>query len=103
MILYSLMDAPEERRLPLPEAAMAPTSSLDADRLNIGLRHYHLPVLAEVGYVRWEQDPFCVQRGPYFQEVETMMELIHESIGRFPTSLIDGCEIYEDMYESAQR
>lgn len=101
MILYSLMRAPEERRLPLPDAAMAPQTGLAPEKLRIHLRHNHLPVLADAGYVRWEREPFCVQRGPYFEEVETIFDLIHESIDQFPISLVEGCEIYEELYQNA--
>lgn len=101
MIVYSLLDAPQERRIPLPDAALMPESSWDRERASIRLQHDHLPQLAEAGYVRWERDPFCVQRGPRFEEVEVMFELIHDSIDRFPKSLITGCEIYEELYSDA--
>ena len=103
MIIYSLKDAPEERRMPLPEAAMTPESSWDQERTTLRLMHDHLPKLADAGYVRWERDPFCVQRGPHFEEVEVMFDLIHDSIGQFPNSLITGCEIYEELYHNARR
>ena len=103
MIIYSLKDVPQERRIPLPEAAMTPESSWDAERTSIRLKHNHLPQLAEAGYVRWERDPFCVQRGPHFEEVEVLFGLIHESIDQFPESLITGCDIYEELYEDARQ
>ncbi|WP_340097695.1 DUF7344 domain-containing protein [Salinibaculum salinum] len=103
MVLYSLMDAPKERRMPLPEAAMPPESSWDPEQIRIHLKHNHLPQLADAGYVRWECDPFCVQRGPHFEEVAVIFNLIHDSIDQFPRSLITGCEIYEEMYTDARR
>ncbi|APX00078.1 hypothetical protein CHINAEXTREME_12030 [Halobiforma lacisalsi AJ5] len=103
MILYSLKDAPKERRLPLPEAAKAPDSSWDSERAAMRLEHSHLPKLAAAGYVRWERDPFCVQRGRHFEEVEAMFNLIDESIDRFPKSLITGCDIYEELYHDVRQ
>lgn len=103
MIIYSLKNVPQERRIPLPEAALTPESSWDAERLNIRLQHNHLPQLAEAGYVRWERDPFCVQRGPHFEEVGKLFDLIHESIDQFPESLITGCEVYEELYQDARQ
>lgn len=102
MVLYSLLGVPEERRLPLPEAAMAPQTTLDADELSIQLQHNHLPTLSDAGYVRWEREPFCVQCGPNFEEVEAVFDLILASIDEFPRSLIDGCEIYEERYREAR-
>jgi hypothetical protein len=98
MIIYSLMEVPKERRIPLPDAAMTPESSWDSEKTGIRLEHNHLPRLADAGYVRWERDPFCVQRGPRFEEAEALFEIIHGSIDRFPESLITGCEIYEELY-----
>jgi len=98
MIIYSLMGVPRERRIPLPDAAMAPDSSWDPETASLRLQHSHLPKLADAGYVRWERDPFCVQRGPQFAEAETLFEVIHDSIDQFPESLITGCEIYEELY-----
>lgn len=102
MILYSLKDAPAERRIPLPAAAMTPESSWDPERATLRLKHNHLPKLTDAGYVRWESDPFSVQQGPHFEEVEVMFDLIHDSINRFPESLITGCEIYEELYHDAR-
>lgn len=101
MIIYSLMHVPTERRIPLPEAAMPPGSSWDRQLTSIRLQHHHLPKLADAGYVRWERDPFYVQRGPHFAEVESLFGLIHDSIDRFPESLIIGCEVYEELYQNA--
>ncbi|MCU4753033.1 hypothetical protein OB919_13790 [Halobacteria archaeon AArc-curdl1] len=101
MIIYSLRNAPEERRISLPEAAMTPESSWDPETMTTQLQHNHLPQLANAGYIRWERDPFCVQRGPHFAEVEVLFNLIHASIDQFPESLINGCEVYEEMYHDA--
>lgn len=101
MIIYSLIEAPQDRRLPLPDAAMAPGTTTTPEKMSIRLRHAHLPQLADAGYIRWERNPLRVQRGPDFAEVASVFELIHESIDQFPRSLIDGCEIYEELYQNA--
>ena len=98
MVIYSLLEVPQERRVPLPEAAMAPESSWDYEEMRIRLEHNHLTQLADAGYVEWDRDPFCVQRGPRFEEVEAVFDVIHDSIDTFPESLISGCEIYEEMH-----
>ena len=102
MIIYSLKDVPNERRIPLPEAAMTPESLWDPEKATLRLIHNHLPKLADAGYVRWERDPFCVQRGLHFEEVEVMFNLIHDSIDQFPKSQITGCEIYEELYHDVK-
>lgn len=83
----SLMDLPEERRLPLPEAALTPTVAVDPEQFVIELQHHHLPTLAAAGYIRWEQDPFCVQRGPHFEEPATVLRILLASADQFPRTM----------------
>lgn len=100
MVIYSLLDVTQERRLPLPEAAQSPNISISPRELKIQLEHHHLPKLADAGYIRWERDPFCVQRGPQYEEVEIVFKQIIDSLDQLPETLICGCEIFEDLYEA---
>lgn len=96
-IINSLLDEPPERRLPLPEAAASPNQSMDSETLAIQLRHRHLPKLADAGYIRWENEPFCVQRGPHFAEPAFIIEGVFKSMDEIPESLIDNCKIIQEM------
>lgn len=96
-IIKSLIDVPQERRLPLPEAAESPNQSMDSETLEIELRHHHLPKLAEGGYVRWEGEPFCVQRGPNFAEPAFIVENVLESVDEIPQPLVNNCKIIQGM------
>ena len=100
MIISSLLDVPEERRLPLPAAAESPNQPTDAETLCVQLRHHHLPLLAEAGYVRWEREPFVVQRGPRFEEPAVFIELVTDSIDELPTPLIDNCKIFQNRVKN---
>lgn len=97
MVLISLLEAPGRRRLPLPAAADSPNLSTDEQRLELRLRHNHLPRLAEAGYVRWESDPFVVRRGPNFDEVEPALQMFLNAVDDFPRTLIDGCHVLEEL------
>jgi len=97
MIIASLLDEPQGRRLPLPEAAESPNKPQDDETLRIELCHNHLPLLAEAGYVRWEQDPFVVQRGPRFEEPESIIEVLTDSLDALPPSLINNCKIFREQ------
>lgn len=96
-ITVSLLDVSEERRLLLPEAALPSTSSVNSERFATELKHHHLPTLASAGYVRWEQDPFCVQRGPHFEVPAAVMQALIASADPLPGSLTQGgiVETYE--------
>lgn len=98
-ILRSLTHVPKDRRLPLPDAASSPNQSMDAETLNIELRHHHLPKLADAGYVRWESEPFCVQRGPRFEEPAFVVNTLLDSIDEIPRTLVDNCVVLSEMTE----
>ncbi|KPN29394.1 hypothetical protein SY89_00107 [Halolamina pelagica] len=97
MIISSLLDEPRGRRLPLPDAAESPNQPMDVETLSTLLRHHHLPMLARAGYVRWDDDPFVVQRGPRFEEPAFIIELVTDSIDDLPTPLINNCKIFKDQ------
>ncbi|WP_343124135.1 hypothetical protein [Natrialba sp. SSL1] len=88
-LISSLLDAPADQRLPLPSAAVSSPQAEagDHDRIAIELRHQHLPALASVEYIRWERDPFCVRRGPRFDEPAAVIRVLQESAGQFPDTL----------------
>lgn len=94
-ILVALSRVPAERRIPLPDAAVSPDSSINPETLSIQLRHNHLPKLSNAGYVQWGVEPFYVQRGPNFDEVETIISVLIDSVEQFPEKLIDGCYVLE--------
>ncbi|NHN40270.1 hypothetical protein G9C85_01290 [Halorubellus sp. JP-L1] len=96
-IIRSLLDEPHERRLALPEAAESPNQSMGTERFTLQLRHHHLPKLADAGYIRWESDPFCVQRGPHFEEPAFFIESVLEAKDEIPSSLITNCKILQQM------
>ncbi|WP_435181475.1 DUF7344 domain-containing protein [Halorussus sp. AFM4] len=98
-IIKSLLDVPQERRLPLPEAAESPNQSMDSETLVIELRHHHLPKLAEGGYVRWDRENCCVQRGPNFAEPAFIIENVLESADEIPESLVANCKIIQEMVD----
>ncbi|QCJ46816.1 hypothetical protein [Haloprofundus sp. MHR1] len=99
-IIKSLLDVPQERRLRLPEAAESPNQSIDSETFVIELRHHHLPKLAEGGYVRWERETFCVQRGPNFAEPAFIIENVLESTDEIPESLVTNCRVIQEMVDN---
>lgn len=86
-IILALLNSPEGRRLPLPDAATVPAMSIDSKQYALVLKHSHLPKLAEGGYVQWSNDPFCVQRGPRFEEPEAVFRILLASRDQLPSTL----------------
>jgi len=101
LIAVSLVDVPEERRLPLPNAATSATLAIDPEELAVQLHHHHLPLLEDAGYIKWEDDPFCVQRGPNFEEAEAFVRMVFSAADELPEKLIDGCAKLETITEKS--
>ena len=93
MVIFSLLDEPEDRWLSLPEAAYSSTQSVRSRRARIRLRHHHLPALADPGYVRWESEPFRVRRGSRFEEPAFVVRKMIESSHAYPERLRDECTV----------
>jgi len=94
-IVAALNDIPSTNRVLLPEAAMSPTVESDSERLTVALRHQHLPLLADGGFVEWSEEPFRAARGPRFEEVAVVLDLLQTHAGRVPDALVYGCRRLE--------
>ncbi|TYT61385.1 hypothetical protein FYC77_13525 [Natrialba swarupiae] len=94
-IVVSVMDYPEDEPASLPEAATNPNRPADPVRLRSELRHTHLPMLSDMGFVEWESDPFVVFRGPRFEEAAAIFEAMYDSATKLPDSLVVGCRRLE--------
>ena len=92
-IIFSLLKAPEDEWLSLPDAADSPMQPMDSQDPCIHLRHHHLPKLADSGYVRWESDPFRVRRGPHFEEPGFVVRKMIESDREHPERLRNECVV----------
>ncbi len=95
-LIGSLVDAPGGGSVPLPEAAASPTVPPEPDSLRIQLRHRHLPMLEDAGFVRWNEEAFKASRGSRFEEVAVVLETLHHRADSVPDQLVRGCRRLED-------
>lgn len=50
----------------------------DTEEGRVATDDTHLPKLVEYGYVRWDRDAREVERGPDFEEIEPLLELLSD-------------------------
>lgn len=48
------------------------------DDVETALAHNHIPMLEDHGYVTWDQDSNTIKRGPDWDEVATLIELLYD-------------------------
>lgn len=94
-LIVSLLDAPSDQSVPLPESAVNPNVPADPDALRQELHHQHLPMLADRGFINWETEPLSATRGSRFDQVATVFKALHETSTDIPDSLVIGCQRLE--------
>ena len=67
------------------EADVMVRGDSEAERVRTHLLHSDLPKLAESGYVEWDRETGGISRGPRFDEIEPLLELIEEHADELPT------------------
>jgi hypothetical protein len=48
------------------------------------MRHVHLPKLVEYGFVVWDEDEHEVEKGPNFDEIRPVLELLNDHAEELP-------------------
>lgn len=94
-IIVSLLDAPPDESVPLPESAQNPNAPRDPETLRQELYHAHLPMLSEMEFVVSESDPMAAARGRKFVEVATVFVALHAEAADIPDTLVAGCQRLE--------
>lgn len=56
----------------------------DGRAVQVELVHNHLPKLAEAGYVDWDRETGAISKGPRFDEIEPLLELMETHADELP-------------------
>ena len=51
------------------------------------LFHAHLPSLVDKGYIEWDPDDGVIRRGPNFDEIASLLEVLADHRGELPADL----------------
>lgn len=57
------------------------------EKRRISLNHAHLPKLEEDGYITWNESAKTITKGPRWEEIEPLLELIHSNLYELPPFL----------------
>ncbi|WP_205628434.1 DUF7344 domain-containing protein [Haloprofundus marisrubri] len=75
-VLVALLDhnPQDDDETQIPDDA-APDDE-DPEELLLQMRHVHLPKLEEAGFIEWDQETNSVTKGPQFEEIRPLLELM---------------------------
>ena len=59
-------------------------SAADAERLQVALRHQHLPKLEQRGYITWDRQTGAISKGPNWDEIAPLLTLIDDHSDELP-------------------
>ena len=82
-VLIALLDNnPQRDDVAVPEDVHDGEKALEA--LQIELYHIHLPRLEEAGFIHWNPDTHEVVKGPRFDKIRPLLELIRDHADELP-------------------
>ena len=56
----------------------------DLETLRIHMTHTHLPKLEESGFIEWDRDTNSIRKGPKFDEIRPLLELMQNHADELP-------------------
>jgi predicted transcriptional regulator len=80
-LLMALMD-----HNPQDDTLSVPAGSEDVDSIErlVQMKHVHLPKLVDHGFVEWNRDTHEVTKGPNFDEIRPLLELLDDHKDELP-------------------
>ena len=82
-LLVALLDHNPQEDSVKPSKA-AHVGEKDLEVLQAKMYHKHLPTLEAAGFIRWDRENHEVVKGPKFDEIRPLLELIHNHRDELP-------------------
>lgn len=73
-LLVALLERNPQEEMVLPDDV--PLGSPEAEEVHTELYHTHLPMLERHGFVEWNHERKTVSKGPTFDQIRPLLELI---------------------------
>lgn len=96
-LLFTLLEHNPRQEVQEPDGVSL--DGIEREQVQVEMYHMHLPKLEEVGFIRWDRDAQEVQKGPAFEEIRPLLEVLHENatkILREQSPTITSTEVTED-------
>jgi hypothetical protein len=82
LVVALLGHNPQQDRVDIPDGVSFEEE--DVARLQSELEHVHLPKLEAAGYISWDREQQEIRKGPKFDEIRPLLELIERHRGELP-------------------
>lgn len=71
---------------PQDDAPVTVVDEADAEVFErlVSMRHVHLPKLADAGFIIWDDESHEVSKGPNFEEIRPLLELLDDHAEELP-------------------
>jgi len=79
-LLLALLEENPQDELPVGND----DSADDAVEQLVQMRHVHLPKLVEYGFINWDEEANEVTKGPNFEEIRPLLELLRDHENELP-------------------
>lgn len=70
---------------PSPVSVAEDETEAEAVEQIINMRHIHLPKLEEYGFIEWDREAGEVTKGPKFEEIRPLLELLDDHQDELPS------------------
>ena len=81
-LLVALLEHNPQEEVTIPEGV--DMGEADRELVKAQMYHTHLPRLDELGIIRWNRDENEVVKGPNFEEMRPLLELINDHADELP-------------------
>ncbi|AEH36310.1 DUF7344 domain-containing protein [Halopiger xanaduensis] len=84
-LLFALIDHNPQDVSELPDV---PWTLSESEAVLTSKHHVHLPKLADYGLIEWERDEQIVTKGPRFDEIEPILQLLDDHRDELPVRMV---------------
>lgn len=90
-VLFALVEAnPQDDHNRDPMGLLADGETDNPAVTQIALTHTHLPKLADMGFIEWNRETGEISKGPDWDEIAPLLQLLHDHRDELPESWLPG-------------